>query len=246
MESSVHSGPVQPPTGTDTSGLSVKGLYLVFTDPVGFFTKLKERHSIVVPYIVILILALLSAYLIKDLMGRYVFSEMQRQAIDSPQMKAAIEQGYVSEAKMAWNIMIFGPIFSLLIPLVGAALALFWGNFVYSGKARFAQILSVMLYANIIYCAGNLLTAVFMRIKDSPSAGFTPAILVADKGLDTPLYTLLSKINPFIIWEIIAVGIGLSILYGFTRNKGYRVSVLSVGLLSILHVVWTAISSLMR
>jgi hypothetical protein len=55
------------------------------------------------------------------------------------------------------------------------------------------------------------------------------------------LYVALSRFDLFIVWEIIVIGIGLSVLHGFSRNKGYALSVLSMGLLPVLNICLTAI-----
>ena len=65
---------------------------------------------------------------------------------------------------------------------------------------------------------------------------FSLAVLAPDLTFADPLFLLLAKMSPFYVWHIIAAGIGLSIIYGFSRNKGYLLAVLSIGLLSALHV----------
>ena len=75
---------------------------------------------------------------------------------------------------------------------------------------------------------------------------FSPAVLVADQGMQSFWYTALSKISIFHIWEVIVVGIGLSIIYGISRNKGYLLSVLSVGMMAIIHVIITGIALMFK
>ena len=80
-----------------------------------------------------------------------------------------------------------------------------------------------------------------MVAKGSMAISLSAAVLVASEGVDSFIYVALSKIDLFNIWEIIVVGIGLAAVYNIPRNKGYVLSVLSVGMLSILHIVFTAI-----
>ena len=148
-------------------------------------------------------------------------------------------------AEIMWYSTVAGGAISyLLVPLLAAALALFWGNVVFAGRGSFKSLLSVMLYGELIYAVGNLLLLPLVLAKDSLAVGLNLGILVADRGVQDVLYTALSKIDIFIIWEIIVVGIGLSIIYGFPRNKGYKLSVLSLGLLSVLAVAGSAIGSM--
>jgi len=40
------------------------------------------------------------------------------------------------------------------------------------------------------------------------------------------------------------IGIGLAAIYGFTRNKGYVLAVLSMGLLSLFHILATFVQNM--
>ena len=119
-----------------------------------------------------------------------------------------------------------------LIPLVAALLALFWGNFVFAGKASFKQLLSVMAYGSIVSALGMLVVLPMALAKGDLAVGLSLGPLAASQGIESLAFVALSKIDVFIIWEIIVVGIGLAAVYGLPRNKGYRLSVLSTGMLS--------------
>ena len=128
--------------------------------------------------------------------------------------------------------------------LIAALFAMFFGNFVMGGKARFKQILSVMIYGQFLFEIGTLIASFFIYSKGQMMAPFSLAFLASGQGFQSLAFIALSKIDLFNIWDIIVVGIGLAAIYGFNRNKGYVLSVLSVGMLSILHVVFTALGRL--
>jgi hypothetical protein len=65
-------------------------------------------------------------------------------------------------------------------------------------------------------------------------------VLVADKGPQSLIYTVLSKISVFHIWEVIVLGMGLAIMYNFPRNKGYVLSVITIGLIALVHIGFAA------
>jgi hypothetical protein len=146
---------------------------------------------------------------------------------------------------MRYNILIGGILALLLTPLIAAAFAAFWGNFVFAGKARFKLLLSIMLYGEIIHALGLLVALPMVLAKKTILVGLSLGVLAVDQGPSSLLYLALSKIDLFIIWEIIAIGIAFSVVYPFSRNKGYVLAVLSMGMLSILHVVFTAVSKLL-
>ncbi len=226
-----------PQTAAQVSSFS--GLFEVFYSPASWFEKLKAQPKIPIPYIILAVLTAGMFYGIGDLVVK-----MQ---LESPQMQEQL-QGQplpASAAEMMWySTVIGGTIAILLAPLLAAALALFWGNVVFAGKASFKSLLSVMLYGELIYAVGNLIVLPMVLAKDSLAVGLNLGILAADRGLQDPLFVALSKVDLFIIWEIIVIGIGLAIIYGFPRNKGYKLSVLSMGLLTILGVAGAATGSM--
>ncbi len=237
MEQQSISAEALPQTATPVS--SVSGLYEVFFSPASWFEKLRSNPKVLIPYIVLAIFTAVVFFVAGDLIVK-----MQ---MESPQMQEQL-QGQpmpAQAAKIMWySTVVGGTIALLLAPLLAAALALFWGNVVFAGKASFKSLLSVMLYGELIYAVGNLIVLPMVLAKDSLAVGLNLGILVAERGLQDPLFVALSKIDLFVIWEIIAIGIGLSIIYGFPRNKGYKLSVLSMGLLTILGVAGAAIGSM--
>ena len=228
---------VVPQTAAQVSSFS--GLFEVFYSPASWFEKLRSDPKVLIPYIV---LAVFTAGLFIGAGDLIVKMQME-----SPQMQEQLQGQPLpdSAAEMMWYSTVAGGTISyLLLPLLAAALALFWGNVVFAGKASFKSLLSVMLYGELIFAVGNLLVLPLVLAKDSLAVGLNLGILVANRGVQDVLYAALSKIDIFIIWEIIVVGIGLSIIYGFPRNKGYKLSVLSLGLLSVLAVAGAAIGSM--
>ncbi|MFC1475139.1 YIP1 family protein [Candidatus Zixiibacteriota bacterium] len=216
----------------EPKGLALKGIYEVFYKPSELFQSLKDNPKILVPYIILVIILSIQMFLLSDLIV-----EMQ---LNSPEMQEQF-QGQTPPPQvvnmMKYSVLIGGILAFTLLPLITAALALFFGNFVMGGQAKFSQLLSVMLYSGIIYMVGGLIVAPMMLAKGTMMVSLSFAILAAGQGFESFAYTALSKIGLFYIWEFIVAGIGLSIIYNFKRNKGYILSVLSVGLMSIIHVI---------
>lgn len=226
---------------TPKSMLGLRGIYKVFSAPSQFFEELKLHPKVLVAFLVIAAASLVFFSSIVDLIVDFQLSmpEVQDRLKDNPMSP---EQ---TRTLMGYQTIGGGTISLLLSPILAAALALFWGNFVFAGKAGFKQLLSVMLYGEIIIAAGNLILLPMMFAKESFLVSLSPAILALSQGPDSLAYTALSKLDLFIIWELIVIGIGLSIVYNVPRNKGYLLSVLSMGMLSISHVLLTAAFKMM-
>jgi len=227
------------PQSVASRGLSFRGLIEIFYKPSAFFNELKEHPKVLIPYIVLAILLVVFFTVAVD-----IIYEMQ---VSSPQFEQRMQGQPLTpqiEQIMRYQVMIGGPLVILLVPLVAALFGLFWGNFVFAGKARFKQLLSVMLYGEIINSLGMIVILPMILAKKSLMVSLSLGVLAASQGPESILYLALSKIDLFLIWEIIAIGIGLSIIYSIPRNKGYTLSVLSMGMLSILHVIFSAIGKL--
>jgi hypothetical protein len=238
---------VVPPADDQTqgevkSGGSFKGFIDVFHQPSELFERIKHHPKILVPLLGVLILVAVFFVALGDMM-----IEMQ---LEMPQVRSGLEmQGAWPpsdevRAVMKIQTIIGGTLAVTLTPLLAALFAMFFGNFVMAGNARFKQIFSVMLYGTFLFAVGMLVLVPLALAKGSAMVSLSLAALVPDLGPQNVLYVALSKIGVFNIWEIIVVGIGLSIIYDMPRNKGYLLSVLSVGMLSILHIVFTAIGQL--
>ncbi len=217
----------QAPAPRD-SALGLKGLFEVFVNPSGFFTRLKNDPKILVPYLVglVLVVAFVAmTWRVMDVVqmdiGRLLHEKNEQIPLPTPGTFTKSLLG----GSIAWALV--GPFAALRV--------LFWGNFVMAGKARFGQILSVMLYAEIIAIVGKLLLAPLMISTGSPYVSYSLAALFPQDPF-SPLRVVLGEFDLFQIWEVIVIGIGLSILYGFSRNKGLLLSVLSMGFLIALKI----------
>lgn len=238
MEMPVSSTTVEAPKRDGSLGF--RGLYEVFTSPVSFFNRLKDDPKLLVPYVVYMIFILIFLFATSGIIAQMQLDEMQRRAADNPTLAMPAS---MTADKLVPFIIIFGALTWAAGPLVIAALVYLWGNFVMAGRSSFKQLLSVVLYGEFIFIVGSMLSLPLILAKQSILVSFSLAALVPPDPKSV-LWIALSKVSVFLIWEVIAVGIGLAIIYNFPRNKGYLLSVLSVGLVSVLHVLITAVSSM--
>lgn len=225
----------------DSGSLSLRGIWEVFYAPSRFFAELKENPKILVPYLVFGLLTLGVTWLMSDLI-----MEANKQTAQY-QRQLEMMGGEISPQMLAvqkYSIIGIGTLSFLLLPLIEGGIALFWGNFVFAGTAKFRQILSVMLYGEILFMIGGALVVPLALAKGSIFVSLSLAALLPNPTLDSVAFVALSKISLFYIWEFIAVSIGLSIIYGFSRNKGVLLAVLSLGLLTVLHVLMSLVGSM--
>jgi len=222
------------PVAPAPSGLGLRGLIEVFYKPSEFFAEIKQHPRVLTPYLAVLIGVFISTYFLADYIAEIQIEAMRANPSMNPSQIPTAEQ-------MKPFIYIGGTVMWLLYPLITAGLGLLIGNFFMGGKAGFKQVLSVMLYGAWVFTLLGLLTVPLVLAKDSLYVGLSLGVLVAEPDFTDPLYLLLTKFSIQEIWEILAAGIGLSVIYGFSRNKGYITAVLSIGLIAMLHVLQTAL-----
>lgn len=234
---------VTSPVGS--GNLSFAGLIQVFTSPGQFFEKLKNSPKILMPYLVIVVVSMLGIYLASSLMTRERFEEMMLK----PKMAEVLKQQRVAsglteeqfiksqETPGAVSILVA----RVLAPLIIGALLLFVGNFLMGGAASFKQVLSLVLYTEVLFAIGFLFVSILIVMKGSAAVSFSPAILIIEDGMTSTLFVALSQLSLFHIWQVVVLGIGSSQIFGISSNKGYVVSVLSVGTIVLLNIAMAGV-----
>ncbi len=222
-----------PPVQAD-SGLSFKGLWQVLVSPGEFFEKLKDNPKTLLAYLVYVSCAALFFVAVGDYLLEIQMKVLEAQGQPTAQMPQHVMKMF----------MVGGGVISIgLIPLVTAAFAMFFGNVFMEGRAKFKQLLSVALYSGFIYALGFLAVIPLVYAKDSAMVSYSLATFVADQGMQSVSYQVLSKVGLFYIWEFIVAGIGFAKIYNWSTNKGMVLAALSLGLLSLLHVASTVLGS---
>jgi hypothetical protein len=218
-------------------GFSLQGLLEVLFTPTKFFGKLKDNPKILVPYLVLVSLAFVYMVGIGDIMVK-------------AQLQAIQELGQPTNAlpiqAIKWSAIGSFVLAIALMPIVTAGLGMFWGNIIFGYQTSYKQLLSMVLYTEMIYAVGLLATLPLVLAKQSLTVTYSLAVLVADQGPQSIAYQALSRLGVFYIWEWIVAGIGFSVIYGVSRNKGMILSVLSVVLLSVIAILAAVAGQAMR
>jgi hypothetical protein len=116
--------------------------------------------------------------------------------------------------------LFFTPLIAFLLAyIIPSSIYLFFGNFVFEGRAGFRQILNVTAFASMPFIVGRLLESVISGFSGLDWFTFGPAMLLPAEYQNTFLGHWLGMFDVFIIWQIALTIIGLSALYRHTRAK---------------------------
>lgn len=146
------------------------------------------------------------------------------------------------------GIFAASPLFVLAVLALGSLIL--WGtiNFVFGGKASFANIFVVWIYAGLPGLIKSLLGIVVLFAGGAPESfnlgNFAPTSVGAFLNpLETnaALYKLATQLDFTSIWSLVLLGIGLSIVAGVKRSSGYIAVFGWWALILLVSVGWTAV-----
>ena len=230
---------VQQPAVEATPGLSQgQRITNMFTAPSKTFEDIKNGHrSWWLPFIIYAVLGFAFYGVVSSKVGMRQVSENQVKLSPKAEEQMAQlppeqrEQRMKISVAITQGIFMAGPVFLLLMGSVISLVLLGTINFVFGGKAKFASVLAVWMYAMMPSCIKTILGIVVLYAGTAPDSfnikNFAPTNLGAFMNpmeINPGLYSLLSSIDFVTIWTLALVGIGVAIVAGTKRSSGYIAS----------------------
>jgi hypothetical protein len=214
----------------------MRGLVYIFVKPKEFFAELKYSPKVLVPFIALVIMFIIFNLCTLDIIVKPRVERLQAQGIDFEELEATGKHPILKLKILSFFFKNF-PI--LIRPFLLAFFSLILANILVPG-IKYKQVLSVILYGEVLYGVGKTLKGFIMLLKDSSDVSISPAPIgeLFGYGPATDLFSLLSNADFFLIWEIIVVAIGFSIFLKYALKKCYILSILSVGLIPSLSMIF--------
>jgi len=228
---------------TKTNEMSVVNKIIgIFTSPREALVSVNQNPSWVIPFLIGLLFFLIFQYATVDIQMADQMAKIEARDLPAAQLEAARGQ---MQGFGKYLGFIIGPIAILIIWVIFAACFLLLGNLMIGGETSFKKIFSMVAWTSLI---GNLslVLLIFLITSKGTTHGVamdlsllltTPAV-GAEPGL---LYLVLSKIDFFVIWQVILWIIGLSIAYNTTTNKAVAPILTLWGLWIAISVTFTSL-----
>jgi len=211
-------------------------LLSIFTRPRQTFTELNagERAAWLTPMLVLtvsVILVVLASGFVRSRAASEVSVELPADwEFWTPEMQENFLQ-----AQQATQ----GPMFTYILPLLGALSSLWLGWFVFSGilhltstilggRGAMRGALNVVAWAGMPYLIRDLLRILYIVVTGSVITSPGLSGFAGDSGF---LSSLLARTDLFLLWHVILLGIGAGISEGLPRGKAFA------GVIVILLVV---------
>jgi hypothetical protein len=121
---------------------------------------------------------------------------------------------------------------ALIIGLLGQAAILYFGALVAGGEVDFGPVFTVSAWTRVPSAINFLVQAGFTLVakRAIQAPGLSTLVATGDLINDArnPLFTLLGRIEPFWLWHLLLVVLGLAVVARFSRRKALVVTVIYV------------------
>ncbi len=187
----------------------------LFTDPVEVMNDISLKPKILVPILLILIIFTLMNVLKIDFLKELMLEQFKVQMEGNPnvsQLSESIIMNYVY--------------FALIMASIGPLLAIFSKGLIshgivqlFEGKGKIKTSISVVAFSYFIVVFGEVVRTIITLLTKNYMVMTSPAAIMSNEKMGTPLYILLSSLDVFTIWYLIVSIIGISIVHKISKGK---------------------------
>ncbi len=203
---------------------AVLDMFNVLHEPTAVFERLREKPRVLVPYLVIVALLMVIAFLMRPAYA----AAFQGIIAELPPERAAA----MNPERQTMFILLFTPVNVLIGLAIGAGL-LWVLTSMTGGDGRYKTLMSVLTHAYMTFVLVSVVTALVILTRGTETItsfqDMRPPI-----GLDllAPNATgfvggLLNAINPFSVWGVWLTGIGIAVTHKTSRGTGITVAAIA-------------------
>ena len=194
----------------------------VFSSPTETFQAVESKPAWWLPFVIVVIIAIAAQLWLMDISMKDQMAKIALR-VESQEQLDIIQQRMQGPVK--YFGLIAAPIMILIIWVITAALLILASNPILGGQASFGKIMGVVAWSSLVTSLGGILKSVLIHIQGTSQGVSTSlaALLPVPPLGKTPsaLYAFLSNLDPFVIWQIILWGIGLTVVAKLDLKKGY-------------------------
>ena len=208
----------------------------IFTAPTKAFEDLNEKPTWVIPFIITVLVALVTQYLTLDLNLDYRIEMMEARGMSDQQIEQSQQQ---MQGPLKYIGLILAPIFIPIFWAIIALILLGFSKITIPEGLNFKKSFSIIAWTSLIgSLLAILLTAIIMAkgsvhgvaldfsvLMDTPAVGESKSIM----------YRIMSKLDPFTLWTMFLWALGLKVMGKVEMSK-------AITPVAIIWVLWVAVS----
>ncbi len=246
---------VQPAADVAPGLSQVQRVTNTFTAPSKTFEDIKRGHrSWWLPFLIICLFSYVLFGVVNAKITMQTVSENQmrldpktedRMASMTPEQRA---NAMKISTTVTQGIFLASPLLVLLITAVGSLGLLGTINFVFGGKAKYASIFAVWIFASLPSIFKTILGIIVIFAGTAPEQfnirNFAPTNIGAflnPADTNKALYAFATSIDIVTIWTLILLGMGTAIVAGVKRSSGYIAVFGWWAIFTLIGVGWAAI-----
>ena len=201
----------------------------VFTAPGATFGDIARNPTVLVPLLLVVVVAVANAYITAPIAGRDQATLMEdsaffQQTVPDDQREEALEaMRNPSPARRIGGAAAAG--LGTVAMLAVFALILWGVGHLVGGEPTFKKTLSMLAFTAMISVVASSLVRLPLILSKETVFGvsLSPAILFPDAPVTSSTYRLLSILDLFAVWGVIAGGIGFGKVAGTSSGTGIAV-----------------------
>lgn len=186
----------------------------IIMSPMSVIEDIKLKPNFLVPLGLIVLVAIISTLLTKDLAAQLVDITYANAKMTPDQIAATKEatSGFVTA------MMYVGIILLPLVPIVKGCVSHLL-SILFGGEGTFAETVSLMVNAYLIQILGTIIALPIMLMTSNGAFSFSPALLLPITKFGTPIYATLTALNLFAIWYLIVSIMGIKKIHNVATWK---------------------------
>jgi hypothetical protein len=192
----------------------------IFSSPRETFESIDHKPTWLVPFLITVIVAIGLNFLVMDIGIKDQIAKMEAMGVPPERIDAVETQ---MQGPMRYVQIVAIPVVTLILWAILSGILLFGSNIILGGEAKFKKVFSVLAWSNLVSLLGGIVKTLLILSKGTVHGVSTSlAILLPTPGLaDKPsvFYRVLSKVDIFIVWQLILWMIGLAVINRFTTKK---------------------------
>lgn len=219
-------------------------LVSIFYEPTRVFRALKEKPTWLIPLVFFLVVMIISTYFIMPAAQKAQLQAIDRSEVYSAEQKAEIKTQMEQNQGFAIIGVIASPIFWVIFIFVVVGLTMLFGNVIFGGKARFAQVFGMVILSFMTWVIGAIVKTPLIVAKDSIDVRTSLAIILPGETVSGPLYSFLNTYTDvFVIWQIVLLVIGVKVIYEFANSKALMTVLIPTAVMAVISVALSSMFS---
>jgi hypothetical protein len=225
--------------GVPTDEMSFGSRFInVFVNPMNTFKSLYKRPTWLAPMLIVLAVITISVQITYPIQLDAQLKAMRNNPnMTTEQLNMQI-QWVANHPVLHRIITAVAALFfvTVIYYFILSLIFYFVGSIILGGDCSYKKVLSIWSWISLIGIVETIVIVPLTLAKGS-IIKLSPALLLSGDAIDTTLYTILSQLNFFTIWQLAVFAFGFATIYRFSVSKGY----IAIG---TLWGIWIALATI--